>query len=256
MLQQVRDDPRFPEFKSWAEGWLEKTGAPFIPAIAPAVAPAAVMPEWNIADHIEQTGQVSDEFRKTVIDSLEMVPDKLQIELDKAGQKVKIGPKLTDIYPELKGRHPKGWPAGATWDSSEGICRGSLDPSIAETFRPIKSKTFIKSERIDRVVLHEYGHSVDTYLKNNNLLNSSSYSFTEAYRKDIITLKADPGSAKLYLSYYMQAGPAGKSECFADLFASLFGKAVSNKENLLAKTFSRTANLMETYFKNQYGITK
>ena len=37
MLQQIRDDPRFPEFKSWAEGWLEKTGAPFVSAFIPKV---------------------------------------------------------------------------------------------------------------------------------------------------------------------------------------------------------------------------
>ncbi len=27
LLQSVQDDPRFPEFKSWATGWLEKIGA-------------------------------------------------------------------------------------------------------------------------------------------------------------------------------------------------------------------------------------
>ena len=45
LLQQVRDDPRFPEFKSWAESWLEKTGAGIVaPAIAPAIAPEAIRP--------------------------------------------------------------------------------------------------------------------------------------------------------------------------------------------------------------------
>ncbi len=54
LMQQVRDDPRFPEFKSWAMGWLEKTGAGFVaPAIAPAIAPEAVMPEWKPAQTIE-----------------------------------------------------------------------------------------------------------------------------------------------------------------------------------------------------------
>ncbi len=55
LLQQVRDDPRFPEFKSWATEWLEKTGAGFVaPTIAPAVVPEAVMPEWKPAETIEE----------------------------------------------------------------------------------------------------------------------------------------------------------------------------------------------------------
>lgn len=62
LLQQVRDDPRFPEFKSWAMGWLEKTGAGFVaPIVAPAIVPEAVMPEWKAAETIEEADQWAKE---------------------------------------------------------------------------------------------------------------------------------------------------------------------------------------------------
>uniref|UniRef100_A0A6M3L3V4 Putative capsid assembly protein n=1 Tax=viral metagenome TaxID=1070528 RepID=A0A6M3L3V4_9ZZZZ len=42
VLERVRADPRFPEFKSWATGWLKKIGAG---EVAPVIAPKAVTPE-------------------------------------------------------------------------------------------------------------------------------------------------------------------------------------------------------------------
>ncbi len=58
LLQQVQSDPRFPEFKSWATGWLEKIGMPYvIPAVPVAIAPVTVLAEWKPAETIEQAEQ-------------------------------------------------------------------------------------------------------------------------------------------------------------------------------------------------------
>ncbi len=59
LMQQVRDDPRFPEFKSWAMGWLAKTGAG-ITTMA-AISSMAINELRNIAQElgIEDTDSMS-----------------------------------------------------------------------------------------------------------------------------------------------------------------------------------------------------
>ena len=153
------------------------------------------------------------------------LPQKARDLLEESNSQIIIGSKVTDVFPELKGKHPRGWPAGSTWDSAEGLSRGNKIV-VCENFRPIRAKKFVKTERTEILVKHESGHAIDTALNH----FSESAEFGLAYRKDLAVLNnIDRGT----YSYFIQKGRgyAGRSECFAQCVAEIAGDKSANMQH-------------------------
>ena len=61
---------------------------------------------------VEIITPVSTAFEQDIIGLLDKVPSEINQKVFEAGWVVKVGAKLTEIFPDLKGVYPRGWPAG------------------------------------------------------------------------------------------------------------------------------------------------
>jgi len=160
---------------------------------------------------------VSNDFVKLNQKYYNDIPDDIKKLLNDGGYEFKIGKKVTQVRPELKGVHPRGWPKGSTWDSCEGLHNASMKQIVnCETNRPIGEKKFIKNSRPENIFKHETGHAADVVLKN----FSSTEEFAVGYRKDVAKLTKNQKQKHHYL---LQKGYAGKEEAFAEIFSDLIG---------------------------------
>ena len=160
---------------------------------------------------------VSDDFVKLNKKYYKDIPDGIKKLLNDGGYEFQIGQKVTQVMPDLKGVHPRGWPKGSTWDSCEGLHHESKKKIMnCETNRPIGKKEFIKNTRPENIFKHETGHAADVVLKN----FSSTEEFAVGYRKDVAKLTKEQ---KQKYSYLLQKGSAGKQEAFAEIFSDLIG---------------------------------
>lgn len=133
---------------------------------------------------------------------LELLPDSYHQKLAEyfaghpdGGIYIVDGP-VTDVFTELRGRTPRGWPADSTWDDVAGATQpntrrvviGGLEPEV----RPY-------------MALHETGHTVDHALGG----LSASQEFKDLYNK-LGTMNP----------YYSQPGSAGRGETFSQSFSA------------------------------------
>lgn len=239
-MQQVKDDPRFEEFHSWADSWLGKIGAAPLPGFVPPIITKPFIGEWNPTKEIEVVGEISDEFRKKIEEVLHSIPFDLQRAMYDSGYRVVIGERVTQIFPYLKGVHPRGWPAGTTWDSSDGIFEHNK-VVVTETMRPIGSKNYVKSQRSEGVLRHEYGHAVDNFLASQGKINSSSPEFITAYKQDIKQLLT---GQRYEVKYYLQPGIVGRRECFAEMFGEIMGGGAHDYGHIIQKIFPRVREII------------
>mgnify|MGYP002630234085 CR=1 FL=1 len=137
---------------------------------------------------------------------------------------------------------PRGWPAGTTWDSAEGLANGP-PAFIAEEFRPIGQRKFIKSKRIPGVLRHEIGHAYDHAINPLQDL-SQSPEFLAAFRKDKAAMNS---IVRGNLKYFIQRGDAGPSEAFAEGFAAIFGggAAQGSRAELFKRSFPNVLKVIE-----------
>ena len=172
------------------------------------------------------TNTVSKEFKESVEKQIASYPEKVKVALNEGSVTYKFGSRMTEIHPELKGLHPRGWARGTTWDSVSGMMHTNTNSiSIAETYRPIRKKTFIKSLRTTGMLNHEVGHGFDVSI-NKSIAErySSTLQFKTAYKKDV--KKITPIiNAQNNLDYFLQKkGAAGRDETFAEIFGDLMGQ--------------------------------
>lgn len=106
-----------------------------------------------------------------VIDRLENVPQAAIEATDRLGARTTLfSGKLTDVhgYRSLRGRHPRGWPPGATWDSVPGA-GGERGAAVR-----VASEERGSGHGSTSLVLHEYGHVVDHAFAPWNMRSASS----------------------------------------------------------------------------------
>jgi hypothetical protein len=158
-----------------------------------------------------------------VVEQLAKMPKALLDALDKNGTKVKVCQgSVTDYLTELKGVTPRGWPAGATWDSVPGlqqpdkkevviatIGQGNGDPHVPKTGEGHGSVN---------LVIHETAHGVD-YASNPHV--SAGAPFNAARNPDKGALDA----------YESQPGNAGQEETFAESCARFYSNDPWGAEN-------------------------
>lgn len=189
-------------------------------AVANATEVAAVE---RAAPEVKWIGNTSDAFRAEMTGFMDSLPDGVASTLADGDIKFVFGERLTQVMPELKGVHPRGWPSGTTWDSAEGLFRPDKNLAVvAETFRPIGKRGFVavETKRARGVLAHEMGHGLDKALAR----ASRSADFMAAYKADAkvirAAMRADAMGGRRW-AYYLQRGDAGPSEAFAEMFGQL-----------------------------------
>jgi hypothetical protein len=203
----------------------------------------------STSDWLVQTADspVSAGFVAQVKQGWQSIPERVQSALVRHGWTVKVGQFMTKIDARLKHAFPRGGDPGTTADHRGGMCiprhiflteyqwlqrhqgpskfaKSKTFPCITLVQPPVESSQGILacSTARDRTMRHEAGHAVDHLLRN----PSVSTAFHQEYMKDFAKMDAER-TEELY--YYIQPDAdgqpsrAGKSEAFADAFASLYG---------------------------------
>jgi len=172
---------------------------------------------------ITTTKTTSKEFNKIINDTIDSYPEKIKKALNDSRVSYTNGSKITEVYPRLAGKHPRGWSEGATWDSSGGMFNiNTKTITISETKYSAKLKKFDKPSKtmLKYTINHETGHGFNHSVK---VSYSDSEFFKAAYKKDIAKLTPND-ITKNDLKYFLQEGSAGRDETFADLFSELMGQ--------------------------------
>lgn len=139
---------------------------------------------------------------------------------------------VTEYRTDLKNVHPRGWPAGATWDTVPGLHDGNKkEVIIATTGHGTPAGAHVpktgEGHGSENVVVHETGHALDMDGPPPPL--NQDPAFQAARNQDLAALPP----------YERQNGDAGLQESFAEgLARSKEGKS-SNQPNL------------DNYFKNR-----
>lgn len=176
------------------------------------------------------TNTASKEFRESVEKQIAAYPEKVKKLLNDNGISYKAGSNLTEMFPELKGTQPRGWPAGSTWDPVRGIFHYETKSiAVVEKYTPLGS-TKLKSmsnESIKGVLNHETGHGFNRTISGGY---SSTTEFKTAYTNDLRTIGTVESMQKKGIEYFYQGGSqAGRDETFAEVFADLMGTGSSDK---------------------------
>jgi hypothetical protein len=217
-VQRWKDDPSLPLWEQ--AGFKQREGQAGLTNLSAVMLEKRFAPDAPSFEHSpvpvyvgEGTGGV---FKSQLASGIAAIPPRTAEAIAGAGIMIRAGSRMTaqDMAPDLKGVHPRGWPAGTTWDSCEGMFnRGEKALYVTETYRPIGKKEFVPSRRIAGCLLHESGHALDAAL---DYPSANSKQFIEAYEEDVRRI---PNSAKRGLRYFLQKGKAGRSETFAEVFS-------------------------------------
>lgn len=192
---------------------------------------------------------VSKAFSREVQQAVMAIPYPIRHALIKGGYEVRIARFITDARPELKGRHPRGWPEGMTWDNATALFDKETRQIVVAEFRYAdKAQQVVeKNKRPFKSASHELGHAIDKllgYLSQSNL-------FHQAYMKDYRNM--DPQTRKVF-QYYIQVDKdgnptqMGKEEAAAEVIASLTGDS-SHPRAVIHHFFQNTVQLVASKLK-------
>lgn len=191
---------------------------------------------------IEKHDNISGEFSKVIDKTIKDLPPSVRIALARNGYSIVVSDRLTNAMPELKNKQPRGWPAGSTWDQSDGLQTCDKKIGIAET--KYVGNSWVKTERGAGVLRHEIGHAIDLLMGKEQLQYSGSTEFKVAYERDTTNI-ARTDRDKLH--YYLQEGQPGRAETFADMFATQFGGPCNEQEReVLTRAFPEVAKVIST----------
>jgi hypothetical protein len=238
-IQRWKDDPSLSLFKE--AGFEEKLSQGAVTNLSAVMLEKRTAKNLPSLEHVPVPVQIGEgsgnEFKSELISAITTIPAPVLKTMASNGVTIRAGTRMTELNPELKGVHPRGWPAGMTWDSAEGgYNTAERALSVAETLRPAGSKAFVRSTRIRGVVLHESGHAFDHSLG----YMSRTPSFIDAYKADV---RGIPKETKDGLRYYLQKGNAGPSEAFAEIFAWNAGDAGAGRD--IRQHFPRVSALVK-----------
>jgi hypothetical protein len=158
-----------------------------------------------------------------------------------AGYRVPACHDLIEYWPELKGIRPRGWRIGGTWNHSPAIhSQGPPAKIVMAEWRedPSDPEMLLSSKNIHGVFRHEAGHALDVILK----MISETKAFSRAYMRDYRKLSwADRERFHYFIQKKWLFFPTkpGKSEAFADAFATLYGGGCEKSRDM-KQYFSHT----------------
>jgi len=205
--------------------------------------PTGLQPKSPIIEH---TGKTTEGFKNLVESTVGKFPKKVKLALSENKVKINTGSRMTQMRPDLKGVHPRGWPRGSSFDSTEAAYSiEKKEVFLAETYRPIRSKKFVKTpkERVLGATNHEVGHAFSETAKGKFYYATDD--FKAAYGKDVKKIrKLSSQSYYSDFNYYMQKGSRGRQETFAECFANLMGRRAGRVD--MTKHFPNVLKYVET----------
>lgn len=188
---------------------------------------------------------VGRDFAHVADKAVKDLPQSMHTKLLNHGVKVRTAKVIPDILPELKGKRPRGWPKGTTWDD----CGGCYDP---------RTKTIVVADHGDPAawirgtVNHEAGHALDDATEKVRHMwgkLSDNPDFASYYRDDIVKFDLAPHADETKrLAYFLQSGNAGRQETVAELFAEIRG-SVRLKLN---ESFPKSHKFLREFLAEEY----
>lgn len=163
-----------------------------------------------------------------------------------------LAQKTSDVFPELKGVTPRGYPNYMTWDDVGAVSAGGIVGCFSKP----------KVHEISTIIRHETGHEIDrSFAKTIGIQFTETKGFTDTYLSDLGKLKErlsnekikdkDLGFFKMDLEYITQgstpqeATAGGKQETFAEIYAKLrggsaFARRLTGGDKMLEQLFPNT----------------
>ncbi len=218
------------------EQWKPGTGIPPAPAgpRRPPPAPVPLVSQPPRPEHAYIVVGQPDKPRHLEFDKMiQGLSEGVKSTLKRADVRHVIATKLIDYYPELEKVHPKGWPAGMTWENSDGLAQWGSKRVVIATHRKNQAGEYVPTYRFKATFYHETGHGLDLALGYPVPLEGFEFSaqkpWQEAWESDVNKLTP---SQKLKFAYYLQTRPNGPQETFAELFANFHGESLTPGEML------------------------
>lgn len=157
-------------------------------------------------------------FKQRVEDAYGKIPKNVRDQIERDGVTVVPTDKVTDVMPELKGKKPRGWPPGSSWEDVDGAY--DIDGKRAIVAERQNAGNKPQNRNVGGLTRHEVGHAADATGK-----YSDTKAFKDAYGKDVPGI---PKGAAATLDYFLQSGDAGHEETWAEVFAVETGGASQN----------------------------
>jgi thioredoxin reductase len=241
-VQRWKDDPSLPLWEQ--AGFKQREGQAGLTNLSAVMLEkqfrnTATAPSFeNLPTPVSVSEGTGTDFQSEIRSALGQIPPRAMKTMGEEGITFKVGSRLTELNPELKGVHPRGWSAGTTWDSAEGMFSHEQKAvNIAEFYRPVGKKEFVRTDRTRGLVLHESGHGFDYAL---GRPSATSSAFIYAYTVD---RKSIPKEARGPLRYFLQKGKAGRSETFAEIFGWQIERGSMRSD--IRKYFPKTSELVK-----------
>jgi hypothetical protein len=181
---------------------------------------------------LPRTDGVSPAFCAEINAAWQAPPASFRGSLSRAGWQVQLAEFVVDAAPALEREHPRGWPAGTSWQQTDAVHLPKDRRLIVAEIRRTAQGKVIDSQRRGGVLRHELGHAYDLAKRGRYPSLSASPEFRAAHEVDISRMNATQRAA---LAYYLQSGAAGRQEAFAEALAICLGGG-SDAAN--AKTFA------------------
>jgi len=186
-----------------------------------------------------ETGDISPDFLQKVKTVVSSLPAVVLARLQHSGCKICVTPRMADKLPGFSHQRPRGWGEDMSGKHVDGLFNGEV--IICENSISYRDDfAYVKNERYAGVLRHEIGHAVDWYFGRLSESEELKHSYLlELARVDVDAKEKD-------IAYYCQKSNAGRSECFAELFASMNGGGCSKNDSMLLTAFPNTAKLIKS----------
>lgn len=174
---------------------------------------------------------VSDLAVAQVLSGLKDIPRTYRHQLEAAGYKVLLVPRIEDALPQLAGSSPRGFGSGTSWHNANGTFDRARKLIVVAEKIDIAGGASGQEALVDETVQHEFGHAYDHFIGEKRLPPSArnpypeisqGEQFSRAYELDLASF---PAELRDKFAYFLQPGGAGKEELFAQMFPIFFGNA-------------------------------
>lgn len=184
---------------------------------------------------------------KSVSEALASLPPRLVRRIADRGWRIEVVRTVVDAAPELRQRHPNGWPQASRWENADAVHLPSQRRILIATYRRNRHGEFVRTHRVAQVVRHEFGHAVDRAHGEGDRCLSDSVAYRAAHASDRAMIPAARRSA---LTYYGRATRACRQESFAELLAIQWGGGTEGElTDEIEQRFARCRQIVEGMLK-------
>lgn len=190
------------------------------------------------------------------------IPESLRNFVFAKGSIIRVGETLNDLDRSLKGVKPRGHNyTDASWSRLEGLHNPNrMEVLVAEQYR-LNAKihgpdNWVKTDRPEGVLRHEFGHAVDKALKR----FADSPEFIAAYERDVAEHLSKMRRHEIERLDYFHQTPdgaaklgsgSGRSEVVAEMLGVLLGGgSAPSLEKMFVRAFPNSRKLLEEKLKS------